>query len=148
MIFTLKDCKRLRVFFQPDEMPVGPEFIRSQVIHYRHPNAFPGFPQVFQKPFVDFVHPPWPHEDKDYLDCLEVVYHFTSMVHNHSIVLKTRCTRENPEVDSLYSLFRGADYQEREIYDLLGVKFVGHPNLKRLFMWETFEGHPLRRDYL
>jgi len=84
----------------------------------------------------------------DYLDCLEVVYHFTSMVHNHSIVLKTRCTRENPEVDSLYSLFRGADYQEREIYDLLGVKFIGHPNLKRLFMWETFEGHPLRRDYL
>lgn len=84
----------------------------------------------------------------DYLEHLEVVYHLTSMVHNHSIVLKTCCTRENSEVNSLYSLFRGADYQEREIYDLLGVKFMGHPNLKRLFMWETFEGHPLRRDYL
>jgi len=84
----------------------------------------------------------------DYLEYLEVVYHLTSMVHNHSIVLKSRCTRENPEVDSLYSLFRGADFQEREIYDLLGVRFAGHPNLKRLFMWETFEGHPLRRDYL
>ncbi len=84
----------------------------------------------------------------DYLDYIEVVYHLTSMDHNHSLVLKVRCDRENPEVSSLYSLFRGADYQEREIYDLLGVRFVGHPNLRRLFMWEGFEGHPLRRDYL
>ena len=84
----------------------------------------------------------------DYLDYIEVVYHLSSMDHNHSLVLKVRCDRQNPEVPSLYSLFRGADYQEREIYDLLGVKFTGHPNLKRLFMWEGFEGYPLRRDYL
>lgn len=84
----------------------------------------------------------------DYLDHLEVVYHLTSIEFNHSLVLKTRCDRVNSEVASLYSLFRGADYQEREIYDLLGVKFVGHPNLRRLFMWDGFEGHPLRRDYL
>jgi len=84
----------------------------------------------------------------DYLDYLEVVYHLTSMEHNHSLVLKLRCSRENPEVPSLYSVWRGADLQEREIYDLLGIRFVGHPNLKRLFMWEGFEGHPLRRDYL
>jgi len=84
----------------------------------------------------------------DYLDYLEVVYHLTSMDLNHSLVVKVRCDRENPEVPSIYSLFRGADYQEREIYDLLGIKFTGHPNMKRLFMWEGFEGHPLRRDYL
>jgi NADH-quinone oxidoreductase subunit C len=84
----------------------------------------------------------------DYLDYFEVVYHLTSMNHNHSLVLKVRCDWENPEVPSLYSLWRGADFQEREIFDLLGIKFVGHPNLKRLFMWEGFEGHPLRRDYL
>ncbi len=84
----------------------------------------------------------------DYLDYLEVVYHLTSMHHNHSLVLKVRCDRENPQVPSLYNLWRGADFQEREIFDLLGITFVGHPNLKRLFMWEGFEGHPLRRDYL
>ncbi len=84
----------------------------------------------------------------DYLDYIEVVYHLTSINHNHSLVLKVRCDRDNPEVSSLYNLFRGADYQEREIYDLVGVRFVGHPNLTRLFMWESFEGHPLRRDYL
>ena len=84
----------------------------------------------------------------DYLDYFEVVYHLTSMPHNHSLVLKVRCSRENPEVPSVVSLWRGADFQEREIYDLLGIVFVGHPNLKRIFMWEGFQGHPLRRDYL
>jgi NADH-quinone oxidoreductase subunit C len=84
----------------------------------------------------------------DYLDYLEVVYILTSMKHNHSVVLKARCSRENPEVPSVVSQWRGADYQEREVYDLLGIRFVGHPNLKRLFLWEGFEGHPLRRDYL
>jgi NADH-quinone oxidoreductase subunit C len=84
----------------------------------------------------------------DYLDYLEVVYHLTSMEHNHSLVLKVRCSREKPEVSSVVSVWRGADLQEREIFDLLGIIFVGHPNLKRIFMWEGFKGHPLRRDYL
>lgn len=84
----------------------------------------------------------------DYMDYLEVVYNLSSMEHNHSIVVKVRCDRENAEVPSIYNIFRGADYQEREIYDLVGVKFTGHPNMKRLFMWESFEGHPLRRDFL
>jgi len=84
----------------------------------------------------------------DYLDYFEVVYYLTSIQHNHSLVLKVRCSQENPQVPSVVSLGRGADFQEREIYDLLGVTFVGHPNLKRIFMWEGFQGHPLRRDYL
>ncbi len=84
----------------------------------------------------------------DYLDYFEIIYYLTSIQHNHSLVLKVRCCRENPQVPSVVSLWRGADLQEREIYDLLGVTFVGHPNLKRIFMWEGFQGHPLRRDYL
>jgi NADH-quinone oxidoreductase subunit C len=84
----------------------------------------------------------------DYLDYIEVVYILTSMKHNHSVVLKARCNREKPEVPSVVELWRGADYQEREVYDLLGVKFPGHPNMRRLFLWEGFKGHPLRRDYL
>jgi len=84
----------------------------------------------------------------DYLDYFEIVYHLSSIQHNHSLVLKVRCSRENPQVPSVVSLWRGADFQEREIYDLLGVTFVRHPNLKRIFMWEGFQGHPLRRDYL
>ena len=84
----------------------------------------------------------------DYYDYLEVVYHLTSLEHNHSLVVKTRCYgRENPVVPSVVSLWRGADFQEREIYDLMGISFDGHPNLKRIFLWEGFPGHPLRKDY-
>ncbi|MEE8470658.1 MAG: NADH-quinone oxidoreductase subunit C [Dehalococcoidia bacterium] len=85
----------------------------------------------------------------DYLDYLEVVYQLLSMKHNHSLVLKTTCRdREQPTVPSVTSVWRGADLQEREIYDLLGIRFEGHPNMKRIFLWEGFQGHPLRRDYL
>ena len=85
----------------------------------------------------------------DYYSYFEVVYQLTSTVHNHSIVLKTRChDRDNPSVPSVISLWQGADLQEREIFDLMGIRFEGHPNLKRLFLWEGFQGHPLRKDYL
>ncbi len=84
----------------------------------------------------------------DYYDHFEVVYQLTSLEHNHSVVVKTRCyDRENPVLPSLVSLWRGADFQEREIYDLMGIRFEGHPNMKRIFLWEGFQGHPLRKDY-
>jgi NADH-quinone oxidoreductase subunit C len=85
----------------------------------------------------------------DYMDYFEIVYNLASLNHNHSLTLKTRCyDREKPSVPSVVSLWRTADYQEREIYDLMGITFTGHPNMKRLLLWEGFPGHPLRRDYL
>ena len=85
----------------------------------------------------------------DYYDYFELVYQLTSRKHNHGLVLKTRCyQRENPVVPSLVKVWRGADLQEREIYDLMGISFAGHPNLKRIALWDGFEGHPLRKDYL
>ena len=85
----------------------------------------------------------------DYYDYFEVVYQLTSLKHNHSLAVKTRCyEREKPRLPSVVSLWRGADLQEREIYDLMGISFDGHPNLKRIFLWDGFEGHPLRKDYL
>ncbi len=85
----------------------------------------------------------------DYYDHFEVVYQLTSLRHNHSLLLKTRCyERENPTLPSVVSLWQGADLQEREIYDLMGIRFEGHPNMKRIALWEGFPGHPLRKDYL
>ena len=85
----------------------------------------------------------------DYMDCFEVIYNLVSLNRNHSLTLKTRCyDREKPIVPSVVSLWRTADFQEREIYDLMGITFSGHPNMKRLLLWEGFQGHPLRRDYL
>jgi NADH-quinone oxidoreductase subunit C len=84
----------------------------------------------------------------DYQTYFEVIYNLISLEHNHSLNIKTRLTdRDKPELPSLVSLWKGADFQEREIYDLFGISFSGHPNLKRIFLWEGFQGYPLRKDY-
>ncbi len=85
----------------------------------------------------------------DNLDHFEVIYHLTSFTHKHMLCVKTRVDgRENLEVPSVTSVWQGADFQEREVYDLLGIRFAGHPNLKRIALWDGFEGHPLRKDFL
>ena len=84
----------------------------------------------------------------DYYQYFEVIYLFVSMEHNHSVVLKARCSRDNASLPSLVSLWRSADHQEREIYDLMGITFEGHPNMKRIVLCPEFQGHPLRKDYL
>ncbi|MDD5337931.1 MAG: NADH-quinone oxidoreductase subunit C [Dehalococcoidales bacterium] len=84
----------------------------------------------------------------DYYDYFEVVYMMTSTEYNRSVTLKTRCeTRNRPTVPSLAGIYQGADWQEREVYDLMGITFKGHPNMKRVFLWEGFDGHPLRKDW-
>jgi NADH-quinone oxidoreductase subunit C len=77
----------------------------------------------------------------------EVVYHFVSASKKHRVRLKVPAEAENPEVDSLVSLWAGANWFEREVWDMFGIRFRGHPNLKRILMYEEFEGHPLRKDY-
>jgi len=73
---------------------------------------------------------------------------FTSLESNRSVTLKVRIfTRDNPTVPSISGLYQGADWQEREVYDLMGIIFKGHPNLKRVFLWEGYDGHPLRKDF-
>ena len=85
----------------------------------------------------------------DYWDYFEIVYQLVSITHNHSLVVKTRCQgREDPSLPSVISIYKAADFQEREIFDLFGIRFDGHPNMKRIFLWEGFQGYPLRRDYL
>ncbi len=84
----------------------------------------------------------------DYHDYFELVYQFTAMKANRQVVVKTRCPRADAVVPSITPVYRGADFQEREIFDLMGIKFEGHPNLKRILLWEGFQGYPLRKDYL
>jgi NADH-quinone oxidoreductase subunit C len=84
----------------------------------------------------------------DYGQDLGVVYHIRSTVHNHSIVLKTRTSdRENPQIDSVSGIWETANLHEREVYDLLGIKFTNHPDLRRLFLDNSW-GFPLRKDYV
>ena len=84
----------------------------------------------------------------DYPDYFEVIYNLCSLEHNHSMVLKARLhDRESPTLPSLTPVWQGADLQEREIYDLMGISFSDHPNLKRVLLWQGFQGHPLRKDF-
>jgi NADH-quinone oxidoreductase subunit C len=78
---------------------------------------------------------------------LEVVYHLFSYAHRHEIVVKTRAPRDNPRVPSVAGLWKNAGWLEREQYDLLGVVFEGHPDLRRLLMPDDWVGHPMRKDY-
>lgn len=80
--------------------------------------------------------------------CLEVVYHLYSYLHRHWIVLKVDTPRDNPVIPSVESVWKAAEWHEREIYDLLGVTFPGHPDLRRLLMPEDWIGHPLRKDFV
>lgn len=85
----------------------------------------------------------------DWVNCFELVYHITSMARNVRGVIKSRVYgRDDPTIPSVTSVWSGAGLQEREIYDLMGVTFDGHPDLRRIFLWEGFQGFPLRRDYL
>lgn len=85
----------------------------------------------------------------DYLPdgLLEVVYHFYKTTGGPGMVLKVQTEREDGRVPSLTGLYPGADFQEREAWDLLGIRFQGHPDLRRILTWEGFYGHPLRKDW-
>lgn len=85
----------------------------------------------------------------DYLTFLETVYHLYSMEKKSDpITLRVRCDRENPKVPSLVPVYRGAEYQERAAYDMYGIVYEGHPDLRRIYMWDSFEGFPMRKDYV
>lgn len=85
----------------------------------------------------------------DYPEYFELVYLFYSTEHNHKLTLKVRCPdKTRPSAPSLTPLYKGANFQEREIWDLFGIRFENHPKLKRIFLWESFPGHPLRKDFV
>ncbi len=100
-----------------------------------------------------------PQYDMDYLsnltaidyppESIETVYHLYSMKQKHGpIALRVKLPRTNPVVASVTPLWRGTEFQEREAFDLYGVIFEGHPDLRRILMWEGFKGHPMRKDYV
>ena len=77
----------------------------------------------------------------------EVVYHLHSIEHNSRVRLKCRVRGEDPVIDSVTGVWRSADWYEREVFDLFGIRFLGHPDLRRILMPDDWEGYPLRKDY-
>ncbi len=99
-----------------------------------------------------------PRTSFDYMFCLSgvdfsthfmVVYHLESTTLNHCVVLKCKVSdRVNPDVPSVSSIWRTAEFHEREVYDLFGVRFVDHPDLRRILLDDDWVGHPMRKDYV
>ena len=77
----------------------------------------------------------------------EVVYHLYSVLHNHRLRIKARVPEHPCQIDSVVALWPSADWMEREVWDLYGIRFRNHPDLRRILLYEEFEGHPLRKDY-
>ena len=109
---------------------------------------------------VDYLHTDAKKAAKvDWQPHIEVIYHLFSVQHKHSLVLKvvlprwqgdtdsSAATGELPEIPSVSQVWSTADWHEREVYDLVGVRFTGHPNLRRILCPEDWVGHPLRKDY-
>lgn len=99
-----------------------------------------------------------PQTSFDYLFCLSgvdwgqelgVVYHLESTTHRHIVVVKVKTAdREQANFDSVSAIWPTADFHEREVFDFFGIRFNGHPNMKRLFLTDDWEGYPLRKDYV
>ena len=100
-----------------------------------------GYDYLSSATAVDYLAEAEPDSD------MEMVYHAYRTSGGSALVFKAQTPRDNAEIPSLIDVWPGVDFQEREAYDLMGIKFPGHPNLKRILMWDGFEGHPLRKDY-
>jgi NADH-quinone oxidoreductase subunit C len=83
----------------------------------------------------------------DYLDRIDLVYQLRSLADRRDLILRVELERDASVAPSVVGVWRAADFQEREIYDLMGVRFTGHPNLKRILLYDEFDGHPLRKDW-
>ncbi len=84
----------------------------------------------------------------DYKDKFAVIYQLYQYEGSEHLSVRTELDHDNPEVESLCCLWNAANWLEREVLDLMGITFVNHPNPKRILLWEGYEGHPLRKDYV
>jgi NADH-quinone oxidoreductase subunit C len=113
---------------------IDPRAIRSALSHLQRR----GYTFLASLHGVDY----YPHEPR-----LGVLYELLDMTRVDRISVKARVPTDAPEVESVVELFPGAEFPEREVYDMFGVRFAGHPDLRRILMPEDYEGHPQRRDF-
>lgn len=145
-------AERAKAEGKPAPRPLRRE--ESKIYHYRNPTF-----RVPRDRLIDVCR--WLHDnpefDMSYLsfvsaidwpDRFDVVYHLASLSRGHGVTLKVPIGKERPAIPSVVELWPGADWHEREAYDLFGIAFEGHPDLRRIMMSADWKGHPLRKDYV
>ncbi len=110
----------------------------ADIVRYLHDDE-----EMCFEHFCDLTAVDWPDREERF----EVVIHLHSIRHGHRIRIKTSVGADDPTVPSISGIYGGANWFEREAFDMYGVRFEGHPDLRRILLWEEFEGHPLRKDY-
>ena len=104
-------------------------------------------PELDVKYLADITSVDWLGNEQEFGGRFEVVYNLKSLKYKHRFFLKTFLPAENPAIASLTSIWNGANWMEREIWDLMGIEFTGHPELTKILTPDELDGHPLRRDY-
>ena len=116
-------------------------------VHIRSSDLLPLMKTLRSKPELDFNYL-FCLTCIDWKDHLMMVYHLLSKEHKHTLVIKAKITdRTHAEIETVCNIWRTAEFHEREVYDLFGVKFLNHPDMRRLFLDEDWPGHPLLKDY-
>ena len=122
----------------PEAMVLVPAKNIVSVCRFLRENEEMAFDLPIQMTAVDWI--------KD--NIFELVYYLYSSKKKHAIVVRSRVDRATASIESVTPIWAGMDWQEREVFDLMGITFTGHPNLKRIMMWDGFPGFPLRKDYV
>lgn len=115
--------------------------ILFEVMRFLHDDPALTFEQLADLTCVDYLDFP------EATDRYGVVYTLLSITHNRRLWIKAFANDPTPAVPSVTAIWKGADWMEREVFDLFGVGFEGHPDLRRILTWDTFKAHPLRKDY-
>jgi len=123
---------------------IRPQALNS-VARFLKENPVLDFSFLMDLTAVDYLFFAGGRSRKEFL--FEIVYHFYSLKHNHRLRVKVPVDEKDPQVDTLSDLWLSANWYEREVWDMFGILFRGHPNLKRILMYEEFKGHALRKDY-
>lgn len=133
---------------------ISKENFRGDFSFFIKPESILSFCKFFQendslniKYLADITSVDWYEDDPEELGRFEVIYNFYSLKNHNRFFLKARLPEENPEIASLTDYFASANWLEREVFDLMGIKFTGHPDLRKILTPDELEGHPLRRDF-